>query len=72
MPAIQNSWHDFSVRLLFRYLTTARKTSSRWFTAIIPSLGDTALRIAAMYNVPVVFQHHVMYERYALRAWDRR
>ncbi len=27
-------------------------------------LGDTALRIAAAYNIPVVFTHHTMYENY--------
>ncbi len=27
-------------------------------------LGDTALRVAAMCNVPLVFTHHTMYERY--------
>jgi glycosyltransferase involved in cell wall biosynthesis len=27
-------------------------------------LGDTALRMAAAYNIPVVFTHHTMYENY--------
>lgn len=27
-------------------------------------LGDTALRIAALRNLPIVFTHHTMYERY--------
>ena len=27
-------------------------------------LGDTAMRIAAWYNLPLVFTHHTMYERY--------
>jgi glycosyltransferase involved in cell wall biosynthesis len=27
-------------------------------------LGDTALRIAARYRLPIVFTHHTMYERY--------
>lgn len=68
VPAIQKfNGSDFSVRLPFPgYLTTALQD---FRPDVVHShhpflLGDTALRIAAMYNVPVVFQHHTMYERY--------
>mgnify|MGYP005726068679 FL=1 len=27
-------------------------------------MGDTALRVAALYNVPIIFTHHTMYEQY--------
>jgi endonuclease/exonuclease/phosphatase family metal-dependent hydrolase/glycosyltransferase involved in cell wall biosynthesis len=68
VPAIQNfNGSDFSVRLpIPGYLrTTLREFGPELVHAHHPFLlGDTALRAAAQYDVPLVFQHHTMYERY--------
>jgi glycosyltransferase involved in cell wall biosynthesis len=68
VPAIQNfNGSDFSVRLpIPGYLATAVQD---FRPDLVHShhpflLGDTALRVAASHNVPLVFQHHTMYERY--------
>lgn len=68
VPAIQNfNGSDFSVRLpVPGYLESAVRDFG---PDIVHShhpflLGDTALRVAARFNVPLVFQHHTMYERY--------
>ena len=67
VPAIQNfNGSDFSVRVpIPGYLQTALGDFS---PDLVHShhpflLGDAALRIAAEHDVPVVFQHHTMYER---------
>lgn len=68
VPAIQNfNGTDFSVTLPFPVILNSK---IRNFTPdIIHShhpflLGETALRAAAHWNVPIVFTHHTMYERY--------
>ena len=68
VPAIQNfNGSDFSVRLpVPGYLESALHDFQ---PDLVHShhpflLGDTALRIASGHNVPLVFQHHTMYERY--------
>ena len=68
VPALQNfNGSDFSVRLpIPGYLQAALRD---FRPDIVHShhpflLGDTALRVAAKYNVPLVFQHHTMYEQY--------
>jgi glycosyltransferase involved in cell wall biosynthesis len=68
VPAVQNfNGSDFSVRLPVPGILTAR------LDAFEPELvhshhpflmGQTALRAAASRNLPVVFTHHTMYERY--------
>ena len=68
VPAIQNfNGSDFSVPVpVSGKVISALKT----FTPqIVHShhpflLGDTALRVAATRNIPVVFTHHTMYEKY--------
>jgi glycosyltransferase involved in cell wall biosynthesis len=68
VPAIQKfNGSDFSVRLP---LATVLSTRLEAFPADIIHahhpflLGDTALRIAATKNVPVIFTHHTRYEDY--------
>jgi len=68
LPAIQKfNGSDFSVRLPIPGLLS--KALLDFNPHIVHShhpflLGDTALRIAARWNVPLVFTHHTMYERY--------
>jgi glycosyltransferase involved in cell wall biosynthesis len=68
VPAIQKfNGSDFSVRLPIPGFLMATLQDFR--PDIVHShhpflLGDTALRIAAAFNVPLVFQHHTMYEQY--------
>jgi len=68
VPAIQNfNGSDFSVKLpLPGYLQAVlRDFNPELVHSHHPFLlGDTALRVAAEYDVPLVFQHHTMYERY--------
>lgn len=68
VPAIQNfNGSDFSVRLPIATVLSPRLDA---FPADIVHahhpflLGDTALRIAASKNVPVIFTHHTRYEDY--------
>lgn len=68
VPAIQNfNGSDFSVRLPIATVLSDRIDA---FEADIVHahhpflLGDTALRIAASKNVPVIFTHHTKYEDY--------
>lgn len=68
VPAIQNfNGSDFSVRLPIPGFLLSAVQDFR--PDLVHShhpflLGDTALRIAAHFNVPLVFQHHTMYEQY--------
>lgn len=68
VPAIQNfNGSDFSVRLPIPANLTARLSS--FSPDVIHShhpflLGDTAIRISRLLNLPIVFTHHTMYERY--------
>ncbi len=68
VPAVQNfNGSDFSVRLPIPGFLT--KKMDHLQPDVIHShhpflLGHTALRIAAMRNLPIVFTHHTMYERY--------
>ncbi len=68
VPAIQRfNGSDFSVRLPIPGLLTARLDS--FHPDVIHAhhpflLGDTALRVAAALDRPLVFTHHTMYERY--------
>jgi 1,2-diacylglycerol 3-alpha-glucosyltransferase len=68
VPAIQNfNGSDFSVPMpISGKVVSALKTFS---PQIVHShhpflLGDTALRVAATRDIPVVFTHHTMYEKY--------
>ena len=68
VPAIQNfNGSDFSVRL------PAPLLLSEFLKAFSPHiihshhpflLGDTALRIARLFDLPLIFTHHTLYERY--------
>ncbi len=68
VPALQQfNGSDFSVRLPIPGLFTA--TIEEFAPDIVHAhhpflLGDTALRIAAIRNLPIVFTHHTMYEQY--------
>ncbi|MCB0324608.1 MAG: glycosyltransferase, partial [Bdellovibrionales bacterium] len=68
IPALQNfNGSDFSVRLPIP--TSLFPTLQAFEPDIVHShhpflLGDTALRIAAERDVPLVFTHHTMYEEY--------
>jgi endonuclease/exonuclease/phosphatase family metal-dependent hydrolase/glycosyltransferase involved in cell wall biosynthesis len=68
VPALQNfNGSDFAVRLPIPGLVSAALAGFE--PDLIHShhpflLGETAVRLAAMFNVPLVFQHHTMYERY--------
>jgi 1,2-diacylglycerol 3-alpha-glucosyltransferase len=68
VPAIQRfNGSDFSVRLPIPGLLSAEL--DRFRPDIVHShhpflLGDTALRIATARELPLVFTHHTMYERY--------
>lgn len=68
IPAVQNfNGSDFSVPML----ATGKVISAlkRFPAQVVHShhpflLGDTALRVAATRDIPVVFTHHTMYEKY--------
>ncbi len=68
VPAIQNfNGSDFSVRLPIPGFVFASLDEFR--PDIVHShhpflLGDTALLVAASFNVPLVFTHHTMHEQY--------
>lgn len=68
VPAIQHfNGSDFSVRLPIPGLLTSKLDSFR--PDIVHShhpflLGDTAVRVAALRDLPLVFTHHTMYEQY--------
>ena len=68
VPAVQKfNGSDFSVRLPIPHFLTKRIDEFR--PQIVHShhpflLGHTALRVAALRNLPVVFTHHTMYEWY--------
>ncbi|MBL1432829.1 MAG: glycosyl transferase family 1 [Gammaproteobacteria bacterium] len=68
MPAIQRfNGSDFSVVLPVSVML--RSTLQRFKPDIVHShhpflIGSTALRIARMYELPLVFTNHTMYERY--------
>lgn len=68
LRAMQNfNGSDFSVP--FPITGLLRKTLLSFRPDVVHShhpflLGDTALRVAADQNIPIVFTHHTMYERY--------
>jgi len=68
IPAIQNfNGSDFCVRLpipaiLFSELREFKADVIHSHHPFL--LGDTALRLAALWQVPLVFTHHTMYEQY--------
>ena len=68
IPAVQNfSGSDFSVPVLATGKVIA--ALKRFTPEIVHShhpflLGDTALRVGATRDIPVVFTHHTMYEKY--------
>jgi len=68
VPAIQNfNGSDFSVRLPIPGLlqTAIDEFQPDVVHAHHPFLlGDTAVRVAALRNTPIVFTHHTMYEQY--------
>ncbi len=68
VPAIQNfNGSDFSLRLPIPLILNQAVEDFK--PDIIHShhpflLGDTALRLARRYNIPLVFTHHTFYEKY--------
>ncbi len=68
VPAIQNfNGSDFALRLPVPVILSS--ALEQFHPDIVHShhpflLGDTAVRIAALYDVPLIFTHHTMYERY--------
>ena len=69
LPAIQNfNGSDFSVRLPVPFIVD--QAIHDFHPDIIHShhpylLGDTALRTAKQYRLPLIFTHHTLYEHYA-------
>ena len=69
LPAIQNfNGSDFSVRLPVPFVVD--QAVNDFQPDIIHShhpylLGDTALRAAKQYRLPLIFTHHTLYEHYA-------
>jgi 1,2-diacylglycerol 3-alpha-glucosyltransferase len=68
LPAVQNfNGSDFSVPITMpgRIAATVRQFTPDIVHSHHPFLlGDTALRIAASRDIPVVFTHHTLYENY--------
>jgi len=68
IPAVQNfNGSDFSVPVLAtgKVISTLKTFSPQVVHSHHPFLlGDTALRVAATRDIPVVFTHHTMYEKY--------
>ncbi len=68
VPALQNfNGSDFSVRLPLPF--TINKEVQNFGPEILHShhpylMGDSALRLARQYDLPLVFTHHTLYERY--------
>jgi 1,2-diacylglycerol 3-alpha-glucosyltransferase len=68
VPAIQNfNGSDFSVRIAVPFVLAERIKAFQ--PEVIHShhpylLGDTALRTARRHNLPLVFTHHTLYEKY--------
>ncbi|MFH1856919.1 MAG: glycosyltransferase [Candidatus Omnitrophota bacterium] len=68
IPAIQNfNKTDFSVKLPVPLTLSGKLRKFR--PQIVHSqhpflIGDTALRISAKYEIPVIFTHHTLYEQY--------
>ena len=68
IPAIQHfNGSDFSLPVMIPGLLTSALAESP--PDVVHShhpflLGDTALRVGATYNVPVVFTHHTQYDQY--------
>ncbi len=68
VPAVQNfNGSDFSVRIPIPFLL--KKCLDEFQPSLIHShhpflMGDAALRAAARRDVPLVFTHHTLYERY--------
>ncbi|WP_291321554.1 glycosyltransferase [Desulfonatronospira sp.] len=68
VPALQNfNGSDFSVRLPLPF--TINRQLERFRPDIIHShhpylMGDSALRMAMQHDLPLVFTHHTLYERY--------
>lgn len=68
VPAIEH-WHGTDFSLPLPLTAHLRRSVERFQPHIVHShhpflLGDTALRVAAQFDIPVVFTHHTMYERY--------
>ncbi len=69
IPAIQNfNGTDFSVELPIHF--DLLKVLDKFRPDIVHShhpflIGDTALRVAERYEIPLVFTHHTLYEEYA-------
>ncbi len=68
VPAVQNfNGSDFAVRLPIPGLVSSALTEFQPDILHVHHpflLGDTAQRVAAQLNLPLVFTHHTMYERY--------
>lgn len=68
VPALQHfNGSDFSVPLPMTF--QLHRALERFGPDLVHShhpflLGDTALRVAAAYDLPIVFTHHTMYEHY--------
>jgi 1,2-diacylglycerol 3-alpha-glucosyltransferase len=68
VPAVQNfNGSDFSVRIPIPFLL--KKSLDEFQPSLIHShhpflMGDAALRTAVRRNLPLVFTHHTLYERY--------
>jgi 1,2-diacylglycerol 3-alpha-glucosyltransferase len=74
VKAVQH-WNHSEFALLLPFTGSLRRALERWHPDVVHShrpflLGDTALRVAAAHDIPIVFTHHTMYEHCQFRPLE--